>query len=188
MVFVKNLHVFSMVFLNKLSEKSWCFVILGKKECFLDEKSGVLKKSKKIEIFHRYFFGQIKPEIIVFWYSWWKRMFLDQKSEIFKKSEKSTFSKGVSPWFLWKNRMFSHWYFLGKLSQKRFFFDILDGRECFLDQKSEIFKKSEKSKFSKGGWPMFFFKNLNIFSWPFFGQIKQEKFGFFMFWIDKNVF
>ena len=71
--------------------------------------------------------------------------------------------------------MFSHWYFLGKLSQKRFFFDILDGRECFLDQKSEIFKKSEKSKFS-----MFFFKNLNIFSWPFFGQIKQEKFGFYV--------
>ena len=34
---------------------------------------------------------------------------------------------------------------------------------------------------------MFIFKNLNIFSWPFFGQIKQEKFGFFMFWVEKNA-
>ena len=81
--------------------------------------------------------------------------------------------------------MFSHWYFLGKLSQKRLFFDILDGKECFLDQKSEIFKKSEKSKFSKGVSPCFFFKNWNIFSWLFFGQIKQEK--FVTFWVEKNA-
>ena len=178
MVFVKNLHVFSMVFLNKLSKKSWCFVILGKKECFLDEKSGVLKKSKKSKFSIGIFFGQIKPEIIVFWYSWWKRMFLDQKSEIFKKSEKSTFSKGVSSWFLWKNRMFSHWYFLGKLSQKRFFFDILDGRECFLDQKSEIFKKSEKSKFSKGVGPCFFSKIWIFSHGHFLDKLSKKSLGF----------
>ena len=44
----------------------------------------------------------------------------------FKKSKKSKFSIGI---------------FLAKLSQKLLSFDILDGKECFLDQKSEIFKK-----------------------------------------------
>ena len=33
---------------------------------------------------------------------------------------------------------------------------------------------------------MFFSKNLNVFSWLFFGQIKQEKSVFLMFWVEKN--
>ena len=48
-----------------------------------------------------------------------------------------------------KNEMFSHRYLLGKLSKIRWFFDILDKKECFLDQKSEFLKKSKKSKFPK---------------------------------------
>ena len=40
----------------------------------------------------------------------------------------------------------------------------------FLDQKSEIFKKSEKSTFS-----MVFVKKSNVFSLVFFGQIKPEE-------------
>ena len=38
-------------FLEKLSKKSLFFDALGKKECFLDQKSEVLKKIHKIEIF-----------------------------------------------------------------------------------------------------------------------------------------
>ena len=62
--------------------------------------------------------------------------------------------------------MFSYWYFLGKISSKRVFFDILDRKECFLVQKSEIINNSEKSKFSKGVSPRFFPK-IRIFSHVF---------------------
>ena len=37
--------------------------------------------------------------------------------------------------------------FLGKTSQKKSFFDILDIKEWFLDQKSEVLKKSKNSNF-----------------------------------------
>ena len=40
--------------------------------------------------------------------------------------------------------------------QKKTFFDILDRKECFLDLKSEILKKSKKSTFGKVVSPWFF--------------------------------
>ena len=55
-----------------------------------------------------------------------KECFLDLKSEILKKSKKSTFGKGVSPWFFWKNRAFLYLFFMSKKGQKESFFDIFD--------------------------------------------------------------
>ena len=55
-----------------------------------------------------------------------KECFLDLKGETLVKSKKSPFCKGVSPWFLSKNRPFSDMFFLSKESQKETFFDILD--------------------------------------------------------------
>ena len=106
MVFVKNLNVFSGYFLDKLSKKSLCFVILGKKECFLGEKSGVLKKSKKSKFSIGIFLAKLSQKLLSFDILDGKECFLDQKSEIFKKSEKSTFSEGVSPWFFQKFEYF----------------------------------------------------------------------------------
>ena len=40
-----------------------------------------------------------------------KECFLDLKSETLAKSKKSAFCKGVSPWFLSKNRPFSYMFF-----------------------------------------------------------------------------
>ena len=40
-----------------------------------------------------------------------KERFLDLKSEVLKKSKKSTFCKGISPWFLSKNRALFHMFF-----------------------------------------------------------------------------
>ena len=40
-----------------------------------------------------------------------KECFLDLKRETLAKSKKSAFSKGVSPWFLSKNRPFSYMFF-----------------------------------------------------------------------------
>ena len=62
----------------------------------------------------------------------------------FKKSKKSKFFKGVTPWFLLKNGTFYEGCLFRKLDQKRSFFDILDSKECFLDQKSEVLKKFKK--------------------------------------------
>ena len=55
-----------------------------------------------------------------------KERFLVLKSDTLAKSKKSAFCKGVSPWFLSKNRPFSYMFFLSKKSQKEAFFDILD--------------------------------------------------------------
>ena len=41
-------------------------------------------------------------------------------------------------------------FFVGRSSQNRSFFNILDREERFFDQKSDVTKKSKKSKFSKG--------------------------------------
>ena len=79
-----------------------------------------------------------------------KECFLDKKVTFQKKSRKSKFSKGLSPWFLSKSRTFYHVCLLGKLSQKRSFFDILDKKKSSLDQKKWRFKKlKKKSNFSK---------------------------------------
>ena len=103
-----------------------------------------------------------------------KEYFLDLKSEIPEKSKKSIFCKGVSPWFLSKNRPFSYMNFLSKKSQKQTVFDILDRKECFLDLKSEILKKSTKSTFCKGVSPWFLSKN-RPFSYMFFFSKKSQK-------------
>ena len=73
------------------------------------------------------------------------------------------FFKKVSPWFLSKNRIFYQGYFLGKLNQKRPFFDILDKKECVLDQNSKVLKQSQKLKFFKWVSPWFLSRN-RIFS------------------------
>ena len=103
-----------------------------------------------------------------------KECFLDLKSEVLKKSRKSTFCKGVSPWFLSKNRPFSYMFFLSKKSQKQTLFDILDTKEWFLDLKNEVLTKSRKSTFCKGVSPWFLSKN-PPFSYMFFLSNKSEK-------------
>ena len=119
---------------------------------FRPEKE-TFKNDQKIEIFQRVstvfvkksnflsplFFGQIKPQKNRFRKFWIKKeCFLDKKIEVFKISNPWKIFKGVSPWFWSKNRTFYHVCFLGKLSKKRSFFDILNKKECFLDQKNGV--------------------------------------------------
>ena len=96
-----------------------------------------------------------------------KEFFLDLKSETLAKSKKSAFCKGVSPWFLSKNRPYSYQIFFEQKGKKETFFDILDSKECFLDLKRETLAKSKKSAFSKGVSPWFLSKN-RPFSYMFF--------------------
>ena len=124
--------------------------------------------SKSRRFFHMFFFLSQKSQKERFFDILdRKEYFLDLKSELLKKSKKSTFCKGVSPWFFSKNRPFSYMFFLTKKSQKERFFDILDRNECFLDLKSEVLKRSKKSTFCKRVSPWFLSKN-RLFSYMFF--------------------
>ena len=130
-------------------------------------------------------FGKISPSSYMFCFFLSKQSkketffdrnecFFDVKSEVLKKSKKSAFWKGVSPWFLSKNWPFSWSCFLNKERQKETFFDILDRKECFLDNKKKVLKNSKKSTFCKGVSPWFFSKNQPVFH-VFFEQKKPER-------------
>ena len=100
-------------------------------------------------------------------------LFRPQK-KVLKNSKKSTLCKGVSPWFLSKNRPFSHMFFFSKKSHRETFFDILDRKECFLDHKREVLKNSKKSTFCKG-LVHGFSEKLDLFFIFFFNKKSQEE-------------
>ena len=50
-----------------------------------------------------------------------KECFLDRKRKVLKNSKESTFCKGVSSWFLSKNRPFSYMFFLAINARKKHF-------------------------------------------------------------------
>ena len=115
--------------------------------------------------------------------------FLDLKSEFLNEWKNRNFAKGFSPWFLSKNRLFSHrFFFLSKESQKETCFDILDTKECCLDLKSEVLKKWKKSKFLKGVLTRGFCQKIVFFSHKFFLSKKARKKHVLIFWIENNDF
>ena len=61
---------------------------------------------------------------------------------------------------------FFHWWYLGKFSQERSSFEILDAKEWFLDKKNQVLQKSKKSKFSSGVSHSF----IHSFILSFFGK------------------
>ena len=79
-----------------------------------------------------------------------RNAFLDYKNKKFKKSKNWDFFKGVSPWFWSKICNFSRFFFLGKIDQKNFFYDIL--------KEENPFKKAKDWDFSKGVSPWFWSK------------------------------
>ena len=71
----------------------------------------------------------------------------EKKNKVLKRAKKWTFSKGVSPWILSKNRTFSYCCFLQKLCQKRSFLDILNRKQSLWDQKIEVLTGAKKWTF-----------------------------------------
>ena len=121
MAFLKKSTFFSYVFFNKKSQKEPYFDILDRKECFLDLKSKVLTRSKNIDILQRGQSMVFVKKSTFFLYVFLtkktqkerffdildrKQCLLDLKSEFLKRSTKSTFCKGVSPWFSLKMDLF----------------------------------------------------------------------------------
>ena len=123
---------------------------------------------KKSTFFSYVFFQQKKQErniLLIFWIE--NKVFWTSKVKFSQSRKKSTFCKGVSPWFLSKNRPFPHMFFWSKKKQKETFFHILDRKECFLDKKRTVSKNAKKSTFCEGVSPRFLSKN-RPFSYMFF--------------------
>ena len=86
---------------------NYAFYVLGRIECFLNQKNEVLKIPKhrdflkglvhgfcqNIDFFQRYFLGKLSQKSLLFDVLGRKEYFLHQKSEVLKKSKKSNFSK-----------------------------------------------------------------------------------------------
>ena len=81
--------------------------------------------------------------------------------------------------------MFSRWYFLINLSQKRLFFDIVDRKECFLDLRREILKAQKNGNFPQKHFPGIYYpkksswKNCHFLTKTTGGS--SEKYQFFDF-------
>ena len=77
----------------------------------------------KNRIFYQgYFLGKLIKNSLVFDVLDRKECFLDHKNEVLKKPRKWKYFKGVSPWFVSKNRIFYQGCLFCKLDQERWFY------------------------------------------------------------------
>ena len=132
----KNRPFSCMFFLAKKARKKHFLIFWKVKNTFRPEKWNS-SKVKKIDV-SPWFLTKIRPSSYMFLLSKQskkktffdildsKEYFLDLQSETLAKSKKSTFCKGVSPWFFSKKSTFFLYVFLSKKSQKETFFHILD--------------------------------------------------------------
>ena len=98
-----------------------------------------------------FFRSKKRPERTIFLRFWIeKNAFYTKKGKFFKNLKKTTFSEGVSPWFLSTNRPFSYMFSFEQKKKKKTFLNILDSKDNFLDLKSKVLKNSKKSTFCKG--------------------------------------
>ena len=143
----------------------------------------------KINFFKYVFFSKESQKETFFDILDRKEFFLDLKSQVLKKSKKSTFCKRASAWFLSKNRPFSYMFFFqqNKARNKTFLIFCIE-KNCFLDLKSQVLKKSRKSTFCKGVSKWLLSKNRPFSYMCFFLAKKARNKQFLIFWIEKNAF
>ena len=106
---------------------------------------------QKWPLFELFFLGNISQENVVNDILERKNAFLGFKNKKFKNSKSCHYSKGVNPWFLYKNRHFSNFFLLGNIGQENIFlFDILERKNGFLGYKKKIQKVEKLPFFHKG--------------------------------------
>ena len=72
--------------------------------------------------------------------------------------------------------------------RKKSFFDVLEGKECFLDEEKCCFKKIQKNRnFSKEVSPWFLSKNRKFYQGCLLPKLDQKT-RFMIFWTEKNAF
>ena len=126
-----------------------------------------------------------KTSFLILWKE--KNDFKRKKIKVLKRAKKWTFSKGVSPWILSKNRNFSYLCFSLILCQKTSFFDIYERKQSVLDQKIEVSKRANTWTSFKGVGPWIFSKN-RTFTYRRFLQKSFKKTSFLILWKEKNDF
>ena len=102
-----------------------------------------------------------------------KNAFLGYKNKKFKKSKNWHFSKGVNPWFWFKNGPFSNFFFSGNIGQENVFYDILKRKNAFLGCKNKRCKTLKNWHFSRGVNIWFWSKN-GHFPTFILGKIGQQ--------------
>ena len=122
----KNGQFFNFFFLGNLGQENVFYDILEGKNAFLGYENRKFKKSKywhfskwvnpwcwsKNDQFSNFFFlRNIGQENVFYDILGRKKSFLSYKNRKFKKSKSWHFSKGVNPWFWFKNDHFSIFFF-----------------------------------------------------------------------------
>ena len=118
-----------------------------------------------------------------------KECFFDLKSEVLKKSKKSTFCKGVSAWFLSKNRPFSHlfFFFWAKKARKKDFLIFRIEKNAFQTTKDKFYKTLKNRHFAKGLVHGFCVK-IDLFLIRIILSKKGRKKNFLIFWMENKAF
>ena len=107
-----------------------------------------------------------KKHFLILWIE--NKAFRTLKVKFSQSRKKSTFCKGVSPWFLSKNRPFSYkFFFLSKKARKKHFLIFWIENKVFWALKMNFSQSRKKSIFCKGVSPWFLSKN-RTFSYMFF--------------------
>ena len=118
-----------------------------------------------------FFLGNIGYENVFYEIVERKNVFLGYENKKSKESKNWHFSKGVNPWFWFKNCHFFIFFFLGNIGKENIFYHILERKNTFLGYKNKKTKKSKNWHFSKGVNPWFWFKMAIFFIFFFFGNI-----------------
>ena len=182
-------------FQAKQARKMSCTIFQKEKTPFQAIKTRRLK-NRKIVIFLKglshgfwtemaifaasFFFGKIGLENVFYAILQRKNAFLGYKNKKIEKSKNCHFSKGVNPWFQFKNGHFFNFLFLDNKGQGNVFYDILERKNAFLGNNNKKIKKSKNYYFSKGVIPWCWSKNALFFNFPFLGNIGQGNFFYYI--------
>ena len=111
-------------------------------------------------IFRTFFLGNISQENVFYDILEQKNAFLGYKARKLKSKKKiDIFPKGLTHGFGIKMGSFEIFFFLTKIGQEMYFYDILVRKNASLGFKNIKFKKSKNSHFSKELTPWFWSKN-----------------------------
>ena len=131
----------------------------------------LVQKRRFLQLF---FLANISQENVFYVILEQKNAFLGYKNKKFKESKNCQCSKGVNPWFWFKNGHFYHFFFLANIGQDNVFYVNLERKNAFLGYKKKKFKKSKNWHFSKGVNPWFWSKSGHFYNSFFLANISQE--------------
>ena len=126
MVLVQKWPFFKLFFLGTIGQQNVFYHILERQNGFLGYKNKKFKTSKNWHVSKRvnpwfrfkndhfsnfFFLGNIGQENVFYNILERKKAFVGYKNNNFKKSKNWHLSKGVNPWFRFKNNHFSNFFF-----------------------------------------------------------------------------